>query len=316
MIAAIGAFDGFHRGHRTLLDRASLLAAEQNKRWSVLTFSRHPDNVLGGSDFRFLFPPREQELLQEYFDIPSVNRIPFTRALAGMLPAEFLDFIEKRFGVSGVVVGRDFRFGKNRGGTPEVLASECARRGWSLDIMPLVEYKGETLSSSRIRSAVMRGDPQEAREMLGYPFFCRGIVVHGDKRGRELGFPTVNLEVSDDKVRPAMGVYAGLVFCDGSWRAGAVNIGRNPTFGGERPPRLEAYLIDYEGDLYGKTLTVFILARIRGEKRFGDADSLRLRMAEDVAVSKEAAAAELAAHREMWARFANLGSCSSSSYML
>lgn len=316
MIAAIGAFDGFHRGHRTLLERAAGLSSGKNRPWSVVTFKRHPENILNEADFRLLFLPAEQELLRQYFAVPAVHRIMFTRAFANMLPGEFLDYIEARYGVTGIVVGADFRFGKDRCGTPEVLAGECRRRGWSLDVLPLLEYGGEPLSSSRIRAAVTAGDLLAAQEMLGYPFFCRSRVIEGDHRGRELGFPTANLEVLDEKVRPAEGVYAALVPCDGLWYAGAASIGRNPTFEGSRGMRFEVHLIGYEGDLYGRDLTVFMLRYIRGEKRFPSAEELRLQMTEDVKTAALVAEKELSGDKEIWKRFASLGSCSPSPSVL
>lgn len=316
MIAAIGAFDGFHLGHRTLLDRARELASEFDTAWGIVTFERHPDNLLGGPDFRSLFLPEEQALLQEYHDVPAVHRIMFTQAVANMLPQEFLDHIALRYGVSGVVVGEDFRFGRERSGTLEVLRGECARRKWSLDVMALLLYDGEPVSSSRIRDAVVEGDMRRAWEMLGYPFFCRSKVVRGDRRGHSLGFPTANLEVHEDKISAATGVYATLAFCEGAWRAGAANLGYNPTFEGERDVRFEVNLLDYEGDLYDRTITVFILQRVRDEKRFYDVEALRRQMASDVEIVRKTAQEALASHGEMWRRFAQLGSCSASSSVL
>lgn len=316
MIAAIGAFDGYHRGHQTLLARAAELASQRNAAWSIVTFKRHPDNILGGADFKRLFLSDEQDLLNAYFDIPNVRRIPFTRSVAVMPPREFLDCIALRYGVSGIVVGGDFRFGKDRSGTLEVLAGECARRGWPLDVMPLFEYRGEPLSSSRIRDAVIGGDMPAVREMLDYPFFCRARVIHGDGRGRRLGFPTANLEPREDKIRPATGVYATLTCCDGAWLAGAANVGYNPTFAGERGLRFEVNLLDYEGDLYGRTLTVFMLKRLRGEMRFDGVDSLLRQMSRDVECARQTAKEALAAHERTWRRFEQLGSCSASSSVL
>lgn len=316
MIAAIGAFDGFHRGHQTLLSRAADIASKRSAAWSIVTFKRHPDDILGGADFRFLFLPDEQDLLQTYFGVPAVHRIAFTRAVANMLPQEFLDYIARQYGVNGIVVGEDFRFGKDRSGTLEVLKNECVRRVWSLDVMPLLEYHGEPLSSSRIRDAVVEGNMLAAWEMLGYPFFCRSRVIHGDRRGHELGFPTANLEVSEDKICPATGVYATLVRCDGAWFAGAANVGRNPTFEGERSLRFEVNLLDYEGDLYGRTLTVWMLRHIRNERRFDDIEALKRQMSRDVDGVRNAAREALASHEEMWRRFAQLGSCSASPSVL
>ena len=316
MIAAIGAFDGFHRGHQTLLARATDLASRRNAEWGIVTFRRHPDNILGTVKFKFLFLPGEQDLLQAFFDVPVVHRIAFTQIVASMRPEVFLDCIAAQYGVAGIVVGQDFRFGKDRSGTLAVLTDECARRGWSLDILPLLEYCGEPLSSSRIRDAIVEGNMPLAWEMLGYPFFCRSRVIHGDRRGRELGFPTANLEMHEDKVCPATGVYATLVHCDGTWLAGAANVGLNPTFDGERSLRFEVNLLDYEGDLYDRTLTVFILRHLRDERRFGDIDALKRQMSSDVDDARKVAEEALVSHAEMWRRFAQLGSCSASASVL
>lgn len=302
MIAVIGAFDGFHRGHQLLFERAAAFDSD----WGVITFACHPDSYFK-SCFRALFTDTEQQLLERYCGVPSVHRINFTPDMANMQPYDFLDYISANFGVDGVVVGADFRFGVNRSGTTDFLEEECARRGWHFAVVPVECAAGcVPISSTDIRKAVAAGDLRYAWEMLGYPFFCSGRVVHGDKRGRDLGFPTANIEILPQKIELQRGVYSTLVHCDGAWRIGAVNIGVIPTFGGERKARFEAHLPDYAGDLYGRELTFFMLEHVRSEMVFETPEALKKRIAEDTGYIKVSAACALKRDIKMWERFAQL----------
>ena len=302
MIAVIGAFDGFHRGHQLLFDRAALFGSE----WGVITFAHHPDSYFKRG-FRALFTDMEQCILERYCEIPSVHRIDFTPELAGMQPHDFLDYISESFGVSGIVVGADFRFGVNRSGTTEYLEEECVRRGWRFEVVPVECAAGcVPISSTDIRRAVTSGDLRYAREMLGYHFFCSGSVVHGDKRGRGLGFPTANLEIPPQKIELQRGVYSTVVYCGGAWRTGAVNVGVVPTFGGVGRVRFEAHILDFAGDLYGMELTFFLLEHVRDEMTFGSAEELRDRIAEDVGYIKAVAARALQQDCEIWDKFSRV----------
>jgi riboflavin kinase/FMN adenylyltransferase len=305
VIAAIGAFDGFHRGHQALLRAASERSAERGEPWGVVTFTRHPDSILGPTGFKSLFTPGEQTIIERYFNIPSVHRIDFTPEVAGMTPVEFLDVISSRFGVTGIVVGEDFRFGRDRGGTPEFLRRECGRRGWSADVVPIsLTDDGDPICSTAIRSAVASGDVVRAWELLGYPFFCRGVVARGNGRGRGLGFPTANIEIDRGKTDPPDGVYATAAFCGGQWRPGGANVGWNPTFTDVRSRRFEINLPDYSGDLYGMELPFFIVGRIRDEIRFENPEALTARIAIDSRVVAETVQTTLAGAPGMWRDFA------------
>ena len=302
MIAVIGAFDGFHRGHQLLFERA----AEFGSEWCVITFAHHPDSYFK-SGFRTLFTDGEQHVLERYCGVPSVFRIDFTPEIANMSPHNFLDYIAESFGADGIVVGSDFRFGVNRSGTPDLLERECAARGWSFAVVPVkCVVSSVPISSTVIRKAVASGDLRYARELLGYPFFMGGAVVHGDKRGRGLGFPTANIEISSQKLELQRGVYATVVYCDGAWRTGAVNIGVIPTFEGERRVRFEAHIPDYTGDLYGRELVFFMLEHTRGEMHFSGAEELRKRIAEDISYIKAVSERALQQDCEMWSRFAEI----------
>ncbi|MDR3254360.1 MAG: riboflavin biosynthesis protein RibF [Synergistaceae bacterium] len=325
MIAAIGAFDGFHRGHRALLERARARAGENGGSWGVVTFTRHPDRLFtkfsesetidridssdidrSGKSFKSLFTAREQMVLEKFFSVPEVRRINFTREIAAMSPDEFLDLIGERFSVDGIVVGEDFRFAKDRIGTPKYLVESCATRGWFSDIVPMFrDGAGGTISSTAIRKVVSLGEMRRAWELLGYPFFFKSRVVHGNSRGAALGFPTANVEIYPEKIDVRGGVYATLVRCGGKWLAGAANIGFNPTFGDVAERRFEVNLIGYGGDLYGREIAVFMLEHIRDEFRFKSAEDLTAQIAKDTAAINSIASA-LQSHKELWEAFENV----------
>lgn len=296
MIYALGAFDGFHTGHRQLLKAAAQRAARLKTEWGVITFDGHPQQLFNKEGFKLLFTPEERDLLARYFDIPSMEKIPFTRAIADMAPEDFLDFVARRDVVHGLVTGENFRFGRARTGTPEKLRTMCADRGWTLDVIPSYTMRGVVVSSTAIREAVLRGQLEIACEMLGHPFIISGKVIHGDARGRKLGFPTANLAVRAGKVYPARGSYAALIFLDGKWRGAALNIGYNPTFEGVRSLRCEAHVTDYEGDVYDRSLIVFPFARNREEMKFSTPAELTEQLKKDSAHVKALAAAYIENH--------------------
>jgi riboflavin kinase/FMN adenylyltransferase len=222
-----------------------------------------------------------------------------------MSPSEFLDLIGSRYDVCGIVVGEGFRFGRDRAGDAQFLASECPARGWSIDVLPMERTRsGVPICSTAVRSLVEEGRLEAAWEMLGYPYFCTGAVTHGDGRGRRLGLPTANIGMDRGRVEPRRGVYATVVYADGMWYVGAANIGINPTFEGVEGCRLEVNLMNYEGDLYGRTVSVFLLSHIRDEIRFGSALELREQIDADKAVISKIAGDALGATPEFWERMA------------
>lgn len=304
MIAAIGAFDGFHRGHQTLLRRACERAEERGDAWGIVTFGRHPERALGSRRFEALFTTDEQLLLERYFAIPEVCRVDFTREIAAMMPVDFLDYIARAFGVRGIVVGEDFRFGSGRSGDAALLVREGARRGWPVDIMPIYRSAdGVPVCSTAVRSAVSEGRIAAARALLGYPYLCLSRVIHGNARGRGLGFPTANVEIPDDKVGFPDGVYATAVRAGGEWRIGAANIGSNPTFSDVTNRRFEVNLLGYEGDLYGREIAVFLLDYLRGEIRFESPAALSAQVKQDSERIARIGETALRDHAAMWTDF-------------
>ena len=264
---AIGTFDGVHVGHQAVIDDAD----------TVLTFDPHPLEIL--------HPPAAPKLIMPFevkrdvidgLGVQELVVIPFDEEFS-TIPAE--GFIEQvlleRLGAERVSVGENFRFGAKAKGDPEMLEG---RSEFETRVVPLIEVDGETVSSSRIRALVAAGEVDEALRCLGAPFMLEGEVVEGDKRGRELGFPTANLVPDDRLVIPGHGVYAA--YANG--RPAAVNVGVRPTFESGRGVLIEAYLIDVDEDLYGQNLRVAFVSRLRGERRFPSVEELIAQMRLDV----------------------------------
>lgn len=286
MIISIGAFDGFHRGHQKLFDVAREMARREKTSWGVVTFTPHPQRVFAPQSFVGLFTECERTILSKYLEVPSFHRLSFDRWLAEQSPHEFLDYLASSLPVEGIVVGEDFRFGRGRQGAPEVLRGECDRRGWKLHFEPSLTEDGMTVSSSSIRAFVTKGDVRRAADFLGYPFWVQGVVVSGDRRGRQLGFPTANLSLPAGKLIPERGVYAVAVLARNQWWGGALNVGFNPTFKGQRSIRFEVHLLDFNGDLYSDQIAVFLLERLRPEHRFPTLEALCEQMLADVASAR------------------------------
>jgi len=272
---AIGTFDGIHLGHQTVIDGAD----------TVLTFDPHPLEVLHPAALPKLITPFSVKRdVIDGLGVEELVVIPFDEEFAHRGAEDFIEHVlVERLGATKVSVGENFRFGAKAKGDPAMLA---ARDEFETRVVPLVEVDGETVSSTRIRALVAAGDMEGARHCLGTPFMVEGEVVKGDQRGRELGFPTANFVPDDRLAIPGHGVYAA--FADGV--PAAANVGVRPTFETGRGVLIETYLIDRDEDLYGKTLRVAFVERLRGEKRFDSADDLVAQMRRDVDDAKRVCA--------------------------
>jgi riboflavin kinase/FMN adenylyltransferase len=273
---AIGTFDGVHLGHREVIRGSD----------TVLTFDPHPQAVISpGNAPKLITTPQVKADLIAGLGVEELVTIPFDREFASKSAEEFVqEVLVDRLGAERVSVGENFRFGKKATGDAEFLK---ARPEFETRVVPLVEVEGETVSSSHIRGLVAAGEVDKASRFLGGPFLFEGEVVAGDKRGRELGMPTANIVPDDALASPGHGVYA-------AWAHGhpaAVNVGVRPTFDTGRGLLVEAYLLDFEGDLYGQTLRIAFLERMRGEKRFESVDDLVAQMRLDVDRAREIASA-------------------------
>jgi riboflavin kinase/FMN adenylyltransferase len=272
---AIGTFDGVHRGHQAVIEGAD----------TVLTFDPHPLEVIHPAALpKLIMPFGVKRDVIEGLGVRELVVIPFDREFAARSAEEFIErVLIERLGAEQVSVGENFRFGAKAKGDPAMLA---ARPEFQTRVMPLVEVDGETVSSTRIRALVAAGDMEGARHCLGAPFMVEGTVVEGDQRGRELGFPTANIVPDDRLAIPGHGVYAA--FADGV--PAAVNVGVRPTFDSGRGVLIETYLIDRDEDLYGRTLRVAFVERLRGEKRFAGVEELIAQMRIDVEDAKQVCA--------------------------
>jgi riboflavin kinase / FMN adenylyltransferase len=277
---AVGTFDGVHLGHRAVIEGAE----------SVLTFDPHPVSVVSPQHTPKLLtrPERRAELIAA-LGVQEMVVIPFDAEFARRPAARFIDeVLVEALQAQGVSVGENFRFGHKAQGDARMLAAD---ERFATDVHPLLEIDGEIVSSSHIRGLVLAGDVAAANRLLGAPFQLCGEVVRGDERGRELGFPTANLIPDEALACPGHGVYA----CLADGHAAAVSIGVRPTFKTGRGELIEAYLLDFDGDLYGGELRLDFVERLRGERRFDTSEALVAEMHRDVERTRESVAAHEAA---------------------
>jgi riboflavin kinase / FMN adenylyltransferase len=280
-VVALGNFDGFHAGHQAVVGRAVALAKARGVPALVATFDPHPVRhfVPGAAPFR-LTTLEQRERLFAAAGADAMVVFNFGAPLAGVTAEAFItDWLIGHLGVIGVVTGEDFTFGKARGGNVDVLAKRGAALGLTCEaVAPVTD--GDVISSSRIRDALQAGDCQTAAQLLTRPFAIEGVVQHGDKNGRKLGYPTANIDLGT-YLRPRYGIYAvkGRL-ADGRVLDGAANIGIRPQFD---PPKelLEPHFFDFDGDLYGQTIEVEFHAFLRGEAKFESLDALKKQMAQD-----------------------------------
>lgn len=282
---AIGKFDGLHRGHQSILRSVTVSARAEGRRSVVLTFANNPLSYLKPEACPQPLMSREQRL--EAFAAAGIDvcvMLEFDAALASIPAERFVsEVLVDRLRARHIVMGADFRFGHRGAGDGELLRSLGERYDFDADVLDLVE-DGDAgqVSSSRVREAVLAGDVDVAARMLGRLPAVRGVVVHGDARGREIGFPTANLGGDIEGLVPADGVYAGWVVVDGVRMVAAISVGANVTFDPEGESRVEAFVLDFDRDIYGERLEVQFALRLRGMERFDSLEPLLVQMRADV----------------------------------
>ncbi|OQY77131.1 MAG: riboflavin biosynthesis protein RibF, partial [Ignavibacteriales bacterium UTCHB3] len=276
-VLTVGTFDGVHLGHQALLNILKEKAKASGSRSMILTFDPHPREVVfKGGDIKLLMTTAEKLRVFEDLGIDEVFIINFTHEFSELTADEFFSkFILNGTGIEEIIVGHDHKFGKDRKGDESFIRSLAQKLGFKVTYVEAVMQNQSNISSTQVRKRLAEGDVRGAAELLGREYEIFGEVVHGDKRGRDLGFPTANLECdSENKILPASGVYAALVELDGKTMKGVVNVGRRPTFN-LKDLAVEVHLLDFPGyDLYGKNLRVRFTDRIRGEMRFIAKDDL------------------------------------------
>ena len=287
----IGVFDGLHLGHRAILDRALDRARARGARCVVISFDPHPDVVLSRSGFHSpppLTPQGEKRARIAALGVDAFQVLPFTRELASLEPEAFVDqHLVAPHAPFALVVGEGFALGRRRAGTVDRLREIGATRGFEVEAVPLVVMDGGPVSSTRIRALLAEGRVAEAARLLGRRYCIAGTVVTGDGRGRQLGFPTANLRLDEERTLPADGIYAVMARPggDAEFHPAAMSIGMRPTFDGH-VRTLEVHLLDWSGDLVGRALEVEFVDWLRPELRFENAGALIAAMDRDVAETR------------------------------
>ena len=286
-VVAIGNFDGVHRGHRAVIGAARARAKALGRKAAALTFTPHPRLFLRPQDALFqLSSDRDRLRLLAASRLDGAIVMNFNAQLAATSAADFIErILVGRFGIGGAAIGFDFHFGHNRQGSPAYLAEQGARLGFSVDIVPPLEDEGRPVSSGAVRAALSQGKVVEAAELLGAPWFVSGEVIHGDKRGRDLGFPTANLKL-DASCGLKHGIYAVRVAVGDMRYDGVASFGVRPMFDAGAP-LLEVFLFDFDGDLYGQAIDVAFIGWIRHEQKFESIETLKRHMLADSAQARD-----------------------------
>jgi riboflavin kinase / FMN adenylyltransferase len=282
---AIGSFDGVHLGHRLVIGRAREVAAQNGIRSAVVTFRPHPMTVLRPerAPRELTSSSRQEDLLRE-LGPDELLLIRFTHEFSQLTHEQFAEEVLARaLGARHVVVGENFRYGNRAQGTIDTLRASGERLGFEVEPAPLLEIGGAPVSSSRIRDLLAAGQVERAAELLGRDPSIEGAVVHGDGRGRELGFATANLEPAARSAVPATGVYAGRAHVEGETWPAAISVGYNPTFSDDRQRvRIEAHLLDFDRDIYGAPMRIDLTRRLRDEERYDSIDELVAQVHRDI----------------------------------
>lgn len=274
-VIALGFFDGVHLGHAQLINMAKKRAAEAGAMPAVLSFDASPMSIVTGETIPLITDTAaREEIIRREFGVDRVIIYHFDKSVMTMPWEDFIDSLIKRFSAVGFVVGHDFCCGYKGQGTAEKISAYCARQGLSCDIIPEFKLDGITVSSSYIRELISKGDIKTANRYLGHPYCVSGRVKDGQKVGRKLGTPTINLTPAEDLALPTMGVYATMVSIGADSYKAVTNVGKRPTFGGENRVTVESFILDFSGDLYGEFVRVDFYEFMRPERKFPDAATL------------------------------------------
>jgi len=284
----IGVFDGVHRGHRAIIEKLVREAHEADAPAVVLTFHPHPASVLTGKEIHCLTTPDERADLLAALGVDVVITQRFTRDLSTATAHQYMSTLKRTLGLSRLLIGYDFALGKGREGNAARLTEIGSELGYTVEVVPAVSDESGVISSTEIRKLVSTGNVAEAANLLGHRYQVGGEVIHGAGRGKKINFPTANIDYPDQKVIPANGIYACWATLGEERFMGATNAGFNPTFTPERKTAsVEAYLLDFDRDIYGEHLKLEFVARLRDELKFDSVDALVEQMHRDVKQTRE-----------------------------
>lgn len=289
-ILALGFFDGIHRGHAALIRRVCELAEKTGAAPAVLTFDVHPDAMVTGHPVSLITSPEDRaDLIRRLFGVEEIFSLRFDETLMHMPWDAFVEWVREEFHAVHLVCGHDFTFGWKGEGTPELLRGKCASLGIGCDVIDKVTDGGTAISSTRIRALLLEGRLKEANRLLGHPHVLTDTVRTGYRLGRTLGTPTVNMRFAEGVLVPAHGVYAARLQIEGEdrLRAAVTNVGVRPTVSDSDRVSVESYILDYEGNLYGRRIRLELMDYLRPEQRFSDTEELKAAIGRDVAAVRK-----------------------------
>lgn len=279
----VGVFDGVHRGHQEIVKRLTQGAHASGIPAVVLTFHPHPASVLGRGEIGLLTLPEERAELLASMNVDVVITEHFTKELSAVTAFDFMSRLTRQLGLTHLMIGYDFALGKGREGNAVRLTEIGQELGYSVEVISALSDESGVISSTEIRKLVSVGNVTEAAKLMGHPYSLRGPVIHGDGRGKQIGVPTANVDYPREKIVPAKGIYAGWAHLKGETHKAAISIGVNPTFTPDKQiPSVEAYLLDFDKDIYGEELRIDFVARLRDELKFDSVDALVEQIWKDV----------------------------------
>ncbi len=285
-IYALGFFDGVHLGHQALLAACRELAVKEGSQCGVITFDAHPDALVFGSTPALLSTKADRERLLRHFGAQSVIALPFDKAMMEMPWDSFLRLLRENYAAGGFVAGSDFRFGHRGLGTARLLQEACRSWGIPCAVVDEQRVEGVRVSSTRIRALLEAGEAEKAAQFLGHPHILTGTVITGRQLGRTIGVPTANIALPEGLLVPRLGVYACLARVAGAQYPAVTNIGSRPTVGGHHIT-VEPWILDFDGDLYGKELTLELHKFLRPEKKFPDLAALHAEIQENARQTRQ-----------------------------
>jgi len=283
-VLTLGTFDGIHPGHLKIIDKLVDCSKEKGCRNVVITFHPHPRTVLSsGNDVKMLTTQEERKDLLEKHGVDNFLTINFTKEFASLTAEQFIyDYLINGIGVSEIVLGHDHHFGKGRSGNVDLLKTIGAKENFIVTTVDAFYINDEIVSSTKIRNALIDGDLKKANILLGRNYSFSGTVIGGDKRGRELGYPTANIKLSSqEKLLPAIGIYAVRVLLNNEKHIGLLSIGKRPTFYNAGELVTEVYIYNFDREIYDEVVTIELVERLRGEEKFNSANDLINQMDKD-----------------------------------
>lgn len=274
-VVTIGNFDGVHKGHQVLIEKTATYAKARGIKSAVFTFLNHPINYFVPEKVKNIFDEKEKERLIEGFGIDYLIDIPFDKAMTQISAEQFIvKILKDKIHAKKIVVGHDFTFARNKEGTVDVLREMGHEYGIEVEIVQPIKINGIRVSSTFIRELISEGRIDEIPQYLGTPYVIEGEIIHGKANGRKMGYPTANISLKDQIIKPKNGIYASRVIIDGKKYFGATNVGMNPTVNGKYLS-IETNILDFDEDIYGKRVRIEFLEKIRDEKKFESLDELR-----------------------------------------